>query len=204
MQFDSIISRQIVAGPPSEVFAVPAPSTPNLDPPFAVRPVEPAGDDAALVTEWMSLPHMVETWERSDWSVERWRGNLAAQCAGRYSRPCIVEFRDRPIGYLEIYRPAQDCIATVFDAHPDDLGLHAAITDQRFVRRGFGPRMLPRITARLFASDPRCERVIFDPDHRNTDVHRLCEYVGCEFLGEHELADRRIRLYAMPRSSAMS
>ena len=86
MQFDSIISRQIVAGPPPEVFAAPEPPIPSLDAPFSVRPVDPDGDDPALITEWMSLPHMVETWERGAWSAQQWHDNLAAQRKGNYSR----------------------------------------------------------------------------------------------------------------------
>lgn len=38
---------------------------------------------------------------------------------------------------------------------------------------------------------------MFDPDHRNTTARRLCEYVGCEFLGEHDTTNRRMALYAL-------
>lgn len=38
---------------------------------------------------------------------------------------------------------------------------------------------------------------MFDPDHRNTAARRLCEYVGCTFLGEHDTTNRRMALYAL-------
>ena len=38
---------------------------------------------------------------------------------------------------------------------------------------------------------------MFDPDHRNDAARRLCEFAGCEFLGEHEMANRRMALYAL-------
>jgi RimJ/RimL family protein N-acetyltransferase len=40
---------------------------------------------------------------------------------------------------------------------------------------------------------------MFDPDHRNTGARRLCEYAGCTFLGEHDMSNRRMALYALPR-----
>jgi hypothetical protein len=43
---------------------------------------------------------------------------------------------------------------------------------------------------------------MFDPDHRNTGARRLCEFAGCTFLGEHEMSNRRMALYALPRTPA--
>jgi hypothetical protein len=43
---------------------------------------------------------------------------------------------------------------------------------------------------------------MFDPDHRNTSARRLCEYARCAFLGEHDMSNRRMALYALPRSAA--
>ena len=45
---------------------------------------------------------------------------------------------------------------------------------------------------------------MFDPDHRNSGARKLCEYAGCEFLGEHDMANRRMALYALPRESITS
>jgi lysine N-acyltransferase len=43
---------------------------------------------------------------------------------------------------------------------------------------------------------------MFDPDHRNTAARRVCEHVGCTFLGEHDMSNRRMALYALSRSPA--
>jgi RimJ/RimL family protein N-acetyltransferase len=42
---------------------------------------------------------------------------------------------------------------------------------------------------------------MFDPDHRNDGARRVCEYAGCVFLGEHDMANRRVALYALPRNA---
>mgnify|MGYP001600902937 FL=1 len=183
----------------AEVAAVPAPPIPALTEPYAIRVVDPDAD-AATVSEWMNRPHLAEAWEY-DWPPQRWHGYLRAQLAGTYSRPLIGSLRGEAHGYVEVYRAAKDSIAPRYDADPYDLGLHAAIADMNIVNRGFGPLLLPRLTNSLFAIEPRCRRIMFDPDHRNTAARRLCEFAGCEFLGEHDMANRRMALYALLRRS---
>ena len=180
-----------------EVRAVPPPPTPVLADPYAIRVVD-ADADAALISEWMNRPHLVEAWEYP-WPEQRWRAYLSAQLAGQYSRPLIGSFKGEPLAYVEVYRAARDSIAPRYDADPYDLGLHAAIADLRIVNRGFGPLLLPRLAKSLFELEPQCQRIMFDPDHRNSAARRLCEYAGCEFLGEHDMANRRMSLYALHR-----
>lgn len=182
-----------------DVRAVPAPPIPRLAEPYATRVADPE-TDAAMVAEWMNRPHLAEAWEY-DRPVSWWRGYLRAQLAGDYSRPVIGSLRGEDRGYVEVYRAAKDSIATRYAADPYDLGLHAAIADVHLVNRGFGPLLLPRLTASLFAHEPRCRRIMFDPDHRNSAARRLCEFSRCEFLGVHEMSNRTMALYALHRPS---
>jgi RimJ/RimL family protein N-acetyltransferase len=179
------------------VRAVGAPPTPNLAAPYDIRLVDPDAD-AAMISEWMNRPHLVEAWEY-DWSPSRWHRYLTAQLAGEYSRPLVGSFRGAPFVYLEVYRAAKDSIAPRYDADPHDIGLHAAIAELRFVNRGIAPMLLPRLVASIFELEPRCRRIMFDPDHRNSGARGVCEYAGCQFLGEHDMVNRRMALYALPR-----
>ncbi len=183
-----------------EVRAVGAPPTPVLDEPYSVRLADADGD-AATVSEWMNRPHLVETWEYA-WPPETWQRYLQAQLDGDYSRPFIGGFRGQPFAYIELYRAAKDSIAPRYDADPHDIGLHAAIADLRFVNRGIAPIMLPRLVANIFALEPRCRRIMFDPDHRNAGARGVCEYAGAVFLGEHDMSNRRMALYALHRSAS--
>jgi RimJ/RimL family protein N-acetyltransferase len=181
---------------PGEVVRVPAPPMPSVDPPYTLRSA--AASDAAMVAEWMNRPHLAEAWEY-DWPVERWERHLQAQLDGAYSLPLIASLNGVPGGYLELYRAAKDSIAPRYDADPYDLGLHAAIADTTLLNRGLGLDLLPQIIAGLFAIEPRCRRIMFDPDHRNHPARRVCEIAGCRFLGEHDMANRRMALYAFDR-----
>lgn len=180
-----------------EVRAVDAPPTPVLAEPYDVRLVD-AATDAEMVSEWMNRPHLVEAWEYA-WPPQRWQRYLQAQLDGAYSRPFIASFRGQPFAYLELYRAAKDSIAPRYDADPHDIGLHAAIAELRFVNRGIAPIMLPRLVASIFELEPRCRRIMFDPDHRNTGARGVCEHAGAVFLGEHDMSNRRMALYALPR-----
>ena len=180
-----------------EVRAVPAPPIPQLSEPYRLRAAD-AERDAAMVSEWMNRPHLVEAWEYP-WPPQRWRRYLQAQLDGEYSRPLIGFFKGDPIGYFELYRAAKDSIAPCYDADPHDIGMHAAIADERFINRGIAPLLLPRVVASIFELDPRCRRIMFDPDHRNTGARRVCEFAGAEFLGEHDMPNRRMALYALHR-----
>jgi RimJ/RimL family protein N-acetyltransferase len=172
------------------------PPVPSLEPPYGLRVARCA--DAEMVSEWMNRPHLAAAWEY-DWPPARWRGHLSAQLERTYSLPLIGSMRDIDRAYLELYWASKDLISHHYDADLYDLGLHAAIADVSLVNRGFGPLLLPRIVASIFAVEPRCRQIMFDPDHRNSVARRLCEYVGCRFLGEHDATNRRMALYALER-----
>lgn len=179
---------------PDEVARIARPPVPTLDPPFDIRVAQL--EDVDMVTEWMNRPHLAQAWEY-DWPARRWRQHLGAQLDGTYSLPLLGSIRGIPRAYLELYWGAKDLISRYYDAEPYDLGLHAAVADLSLVNRGLGAMLLPRIVASVFSAEPRCRRIMFDPDHRNTAARRLCEYAGCRFLGEYETTNRRMALYAL-------
>ncbi|MDR3663899.1 MAG: GNAT family N-acetyltransferase [Mycobacterium sp.] len=183
----------------AEVRAVGALPIPYLADPWSLRLADDEAD-AALLSAWMNRPHLAEAWEY-DWPPARWHRHLRAQLAGDYSRPFIVSHHGVALGYLELYWAAKDSIAPRYDAEPHDLGLHAAIADEQSMKRGIGVTLLPQLAASLFDLVPSCRRVMFDPDHRNVGARRACEHAGCQFLGEHDMANRRMALYALTRPS---
>jgi lysine N-acyltransferase len=192
-----ILPRELTEELTDEIRNAPPPPTPILTEPYALRLVDP-DTDAEMIAEWMSMPHLVETWE-SAWPVARWHKYLRAQIDGNYSRPFVGCLNGQPGGYVEVYRAAKDSIATRYQADANDIGVHAAIADLTLVNKGLGPFLLPRIVVSIFELEPRCRRIMFDPDHRNTKARRVCEMAGCTFLGEHDMSNRRMALYALPR-----
>ncbi|OBG46516.1 siderophore biosynthesis protein [Mycobacterium alsense] len=178
----------------------PPPGVAEVPEPYAFRLADPDAD-AEMVAEWMNRPALAEAWEYN-WPAERWHRYLRAQLDSSYSRPFFASLDGQDHAYIELYRAAKDSIATRYEADPYDLGIHAAIADEEFVNRGIAGYVLPHFVASVLGQDPLCRRIMFDPDHRNKTARRFCERAGCAFLGEHDMSNRRMALYALPRTPA--
>jgi RimJ/RimL family protein N-acetyltransferase len=176
----------------------PPPGTAEVPEPYAFRLADP-DTDAEMIAEWMNRPALAESWEYA-WPAQRWHRYLSAQLDGSYSRPFFASLDGQDHAYIELYRAAKDSIATRYEADPYDLGIHAAIADEEFVNRGIAGYVLPYFVASVLGQEPQCRRIMFDPDHRNKTARRFCERAGCVFLGEHDMSNRRMALYALPRT----
>ncbi|MEU4312569.1 GNAT family N-acetyltransferase [Nocardia sp. NPDC024068] len=195
---------------PEEVRAAPAPLVPWFPEPFALRAVDADGDDPATIASWMARPHLVDTWEQ-DWPVERWHRHLTAQLTGTYSLPCVLSLDfagvDRPelgvrdVAYVELYRPAKDEIARLYDAGPTDIGFHIATADPELTGKGVISRWIGLLGEAVWDQDPDCRRLLCEPDHRNPRMRRALVKNGWTELGEFDIRPtRRIALHVLPRT----
>jgi lysine N-acyltransferase len=194
---EPILARELT-DIPDEVRNVPPPPIPELPEPYGLRLADPDAD-AELMAEWMNRPHLAESWEYA-WPAARWRRHLRAQLDGSYSRPFIGSLDGVDHGYIELYRAAKDSIANRYEYDPYDLGLHIAVADLEYMKQGHIRYLLPHLLASVFNLDPQCRRIMFDPDHRNVLARKFCERGGFVFLGEHDMSNRRMALYALPRT----
>jgi RimJ/RimL family protein N-acetyltransferase len=192
------ILRRELTDIPDEVRDVPPPPIPELPAPYGLRLADPDADDE-MIAEWMNRPHLAESWEYA-WPAPRWRRYLRAQLDSEFSRPFIASLDGVDRGYVELYRAAKDSIATRYEYDPYDLGLHVAVADLDYMQRGHVGYLLPHLVASMLNLDPRCRRIMFDPDHRNVLARKFCERGGCVFLGEHDMSNRRMALYALART----
>ncbi|MBV9351500.1 MAG: acetyltransferase [Mycobacterium sp.] len=197
---DEVILPRELTDIVDDVRNVPPPPIPGLPEPYRLRLADPDAD-AEMLAVWLNRPHMAESWEYA-WPAARWRRYLRAQLESSFSRPFMASLDGVDHGYVEIYRAAKDSIATRYEYDPYDLGLHVAVADLEYMKRGHVSYLLPHLLASMFNLDPRCRRIMFDPDHRNVLARKFCERGGCVFLGEHDMANRRMALYALPRSPA--
>lgn len=149
-----------------EVRAVPGVPVPGLGGEWSLRPVDPGGADVATVHRWMNTEHVAVRW-RQAWSWTRWRDELVRQLDGAHSLPCLVARNGRDIAYVELYRVARDALARCYPHHPHDLGVHIAIGAPEETGRGQGSALLRAVAEGLLEADPRCVRVVAEPDVHN-------------------------------------
>lgn len=217
-----VLKREIVdVG--DDILAAGPPVVPTLTTPYSLRLVDSDSADPDTIATWMSLPHLVESWEQP-WTREEWRADSAARLAGDYSRPCILGvdvseldgFDATPargdltaaastaiieVAYVELYRAARDENARVYDAAPCDMGFHIATGPTEFLDRGVISAAMAQLADAIFAAEMRCDTIIVDPDHRNTRMRRALQKRGFTELGEFDVRPgRRIALHTMRRS----
>jgi lysine N-acyltransferase len=190
-------AREVTSGLSSAVLAAGPPPAPVLAPPWSLRPLTPAGGDPELVSRWMNEPHVALFWEQP-WPPERWAEAIAEQLAGDCSRPYLVSHRGSPLAYVEIYRTPRDVVGLSYPADTYDLGLHLAIGDPARTGRGEGRAMVRAIVDGLSDADPRCRRVLADPDRRHVIAGRMFRGAGFRLLGLRDLGHKQAALYSFP------
>ncbi|MBV7294614.1 acetyltransferase [Corynebacterium sp. TAE3-ERU12] len=180
------------SGPPPPLPAIPAP--------FEVRVADDdeAAQDADLVSEWMSRPHLVSTWEQP-WTADRWRADWRAKKESGYAVPLIVHFEHTPAAYVELYRPHRDEIGLCYLSAPSDLGFHIAVGSSQLTGRGIFSRFVGLLAPALLAADPTCELLVADPDYRNVPAQTTLRKTGWCDCGEiQQRPGRRVRLFMYP------
>lgn len=175
--------------PTDDLSAVPGPPLPVLAGAWRARAVDPDTRDLDLVHRWMQAPHVVAFWHQA-WPRERWEEELRTQLSGRHSLPVLVSRGEDPVIYLEVYRAARDVVAEVYQARPHDLGLHVAVGELAMTDQGLVRELLPEVTAALFEADPRCTRVLLEPDVRNRRAIASFTAGGFAPVGEVLLPDK--------------
>lgn len=196
-------ARMLTAAPGASVASLGPPPAPVLRHPWSLRPVRPRGDELARVARWMGRPHVADAWGQ-DWSEAAWAEEVARQVAGDHSRPWTVWLDGEPLAYIEVYRPARDVLARCALIEPHDLGVHLAIGESDRTGRGLGRRLLEAVSDGLFAADPRCARVLGDPDAGHTAARRAFTAAGFALVAEVDLPHKRAALLSRsrPRSFA--
>ena len=185
--------------PPDVVPGVPIPL---LGHPWRLRPVRVAGadggPDVALVHRWMNTEHVAAKWQQ-DWSLARWHGELAEQLDGTHSVPCLVDRAGSALAYVELYRVVRDTLASCYSYDPHDVGVHIAIGEPAGVGHGLGSSLLRELARAVLAADPRCLRVVAEPDVHNTASVRAFEKAGYVRGRDVELPDKIAALMMFER-----
>jgi RimJ/RimL family protein N-acetyltransferase len=141
---------------------------------FALRPVDPAGD-ALLLHTWVTHPRSA-FWMMQDADVPDVERAYHDVAAGPDHDAFLGLHRHRPAFLVERYDPAAE-LAAVHTPRTGDTGMHFLCAPTDTPLHGFTRAVLTTVMDFLF-SDPAVQRVVVEPDVRNTKVHTLNEAVG--------------------------
>ena len=147
---------------------------------FGIRPLDP-DRDADLLHGWVTHPKAA-FWLMQDANPAQVR-DAYREIA---EHPCHDAFlglvHGRPAFLLERYDPARVELAGLYDAEPGDVGMHFLCAPADVAVPGFTRTVLGTVMAFLFA-DPAAQRVVVEPDLRNTAVQALNAAVGFQVVG---------------------
>ncbi|MFE0423118.1 GNAT family N-acetyltransferase [Streptomyces sp. NPDC058953] len=143
---------------------------------FTVRPLDPL-TDIPLVHRWVTHPKSA-FWQMPDFGPE----DVARAYTEITEHPHHHAFighsaAGEPVFLMESYDPAEVELVGLYDAGPGDVGMHFLVAPTDTPVHGFTRAVITAVLRTLFA-DPATERVVVEPDIRNTAVHALNAYAG--------------------------
>lgn len=158
---------------------------------LTLRPVDPT-TDARLLQSWLAHPKSAY-WLMTDLDVDAVRHYFAGVAADP-AQQAFVGMRDgEPAFLVERYEPAHSELNEHYDVERGDVGMHFLVAPTDSPVHGFTRAVIETIMEFLF-SDPRVDRVVVEPDARNTAVHTLNAHVGFVESGVVALADKKALL----------
>jgi aminoglycoside 6'-N-acetyltransferase len=139
-------------------------------------------DDLALVTRWLSAPH-VARWYLAGSSVEEESEDLRRSVAGEQAvHALMVAEGEVPVGWCQWYLCGDDPgWAAQIGAAPGDVGIDYAVGDPSRVGRGVGTALIAELVRLVRAHHPRAA-VMADPDERNVASRRVLEKNGFDLV----------------------
>lgn len=147
---------------------------------LAVRPLD-VDADAETLHRWVTAPHAA-FWGMQDCSVAAVRDAYRAITADPHHQAHLGLRDGVPAFLVERYDPAHRELVGLYDPQPGDVGMHFLCAPADPPVPGFTRSVIATIMQWLL-DDPAVQRVVVEPDVRNTAVQRLNALVGFTVLG---------------------
>jgi RimJ/RimL family protein N-acetyltransferase len=142
---------------------------------LTLRPFD-LGPDVTTLHSWVTQPY-AQYWGMLAASVDDVRAEYRRIQDSGYHQAFLGEHDGRPAFLMERYEPAYDAVGGVYEPSPGDIGMHVLVAPPDRRVPGFTSAVFETILDYLF-SDPLVDRVVVEPDVRNTKILALNERMG--------------------------
>jgi RimJ/RimL family protein N-acetyltransferase len=149
---------------------------------LAFRPLDPL-EDAVLLHGWVTHPKAA-FWMMQDARLEDVERAYMEIAADGHHHALLGLHDGEPAFLMERYDPAHRELVGLYEPGPGDVGMHFLVAPTDAPVHGFTRAVITAVMRHLF-DDPATERVVVEPDVRNTAVHALNAAVG--FVPAHEI-----------------
>lgn len=128
--------------------------------------------DAALLKRWIGSPHWQAWWGEPDAEVAEILEHLDSDSV----EPMIVEFKGKPVAYVQTYDPHMEDNHPYQDQPFGTLGIDISIGEATDLNKGLGTEILQALVELLF--EEGAMRLIIDPHPDNKQAIRCYEKAG--------------------------
>ncbi|MFC9334057.1 GNAT family N-acetyltransferase [Arthrobacter sp. NPDC057009] len=166
---------------------------------FTFRCFDPQ-EDAQLLHGWVTRPY-ASFWGMLNATVEDVTEEYAKIQSSGHHHALLGMDDGVPAFLMEEYLPASSPLNAVYAVQPGDIGMHLLVAPpQGTPRNGFTADVMGSVLDRLFQK-PGVDRVVVEPDVRNTKIHVLNARLGFEPAGEVTLPEKQALLSFCTRES---
>lgn len=162
---------------------------------FSLHPLDP-DRHTDLLQWWMNDPEVARFWGMA-WPRDRIARYLRQQLGSTHSVPYLGALNSEPMSYWELYRAEQDRLAEHYPTRRGDAGVHLLLGPADYRGRGLGGALLRAVSDWQLRTD--AERIVAEPDVRNTRSVRAFQRAGFRHVGEIDLPDKRAALLIRER-----
>jgi RimJ/RimL family protein N-acetyltransferase len=149
---------------------------------LSLRPLDPQSD-AELLHGWVTDPKAA-FWMMQEAKLQDVEREYMAIAAHEHHDAFLGLHDGEPAFLMERYDPRHVELVGLYEPQAGDIGMHFLTAPSDIRIPGFTRAVITAVMAYLF-EDPAVERVVVEPDVRNTAVHALNEAVG--FVPDREI-----------------
>jgi hypothetical protein len=155
---------------------------------FTFRCLDPKSD-APLLHSWVTRPY-ASFWGMLSASIEDVVEEYVKIQASGHHHALLGLDGGVPAFLMEEYLPASSPLAGLYAVQPGDVGMHLLVAPPSDAPvAGYTTSVMDAVLDRLFAV-PGVERIVVEPDARNTKIHALNERLGFRPAGVVTLPDK--------------
>lgn len=149
-------------------------------------------DDLERLCDWMNRPHIVPFW-RLNKSFDELCVHFEQALRDPHQTLFIGMLDGTPMSYWESYWTKDDVVAHCYAPDPADQGIHMLIGPSEFLGKGLALPLLRAMVSFLFRHSPT-QRIVAEPDIRNTRMIHVFERCGFEFADRVQLPGKEAAL----------
>jgi hypothetical protein len=159
---------------------------------FTFRRVDAAAD-APLLHSWVTQPY-ASFWGMLSATVDVVVEEYSKIQSSGHHHALLGLDGGVPAFLMEEYHPSESPLAGLYAMQEGDIGMHLLVAPPSgSPKPGYTAAVMDAILARLFQA-PGVERVVVEPDARNTKIHVLNERLGFRPAGVVPLPDKEALL----------